>query len=148
MNPQRCLACPRSPGSPQGPRTPSRASRPRRDEDHPAEPARAYLRPPSVHKRGPPTPGRASRPRRDEDHPAEPARAYLRPPSVQADLKDPATMKRSHTILVVDDEKTIADGLRLTLESEGYGVRTAGSVREALGALVQGDSHAAIVNLM
>src|SRR5258705_10354122 len=57
-------------------------------------------------------------------------------------------MKRSHTILVVDDEKTIADGLRLTLESEGYGVRTAGSVREALGALVQGDSHAAIVDLM
>ena len=57
-------------------------------------------------------------------------------------------MKRTHTILVVDDEKTIADGLRLTLESEGYGVRTAGSVREALGALVQGDSHAAIVDLM
>ena len=57
-------------------------------------------------------------------------------------------MKRSHTILVVDDEKTIADGLRLTLESEGYGVRTAGSVREALGALVQGDPHAAIVDLM
>ncbi|HYS17873.1 MAG TPA: response regulator, partial [Candidatus Binatia bacterium] len=51
-------------------------------------------------------------------------------------------------ILVVDDEKTIADGLRLTLESEGYGVRTAGSVREALGALVQGDPHAAIVDLM
>ena len=57
-------------------------------------------------------------------------------------------MKRNHTILVVDDEKTIADGLRLTLESEGYGVRTAGSVREALGAVVQGDSHAAIVDLM
>jgi DNA-binding NtrC family response regulator len=57
-------------------------------------------------------------------------------------------MKRTHTILVVDDEKTIADGLRLTLEREGYGVRTAGSVREALGALVQGDPHAAIVDLM
>ena len=57
-------------------------------------------------------------------------------------------MKRAHTILVVDDEKTIADGLRMTLESEGYGVRTAGSVREALGALVQGDPHAAIVDLM
>src|SRR6266702_3832791 len=57
-------------------------------------------------------------------------------------------MKRNHTILVVDDEKTIADGLRLTLESEGYGVRTAGSVREALAAVVQGDSHAAIVDLM
>src|SRR2546427_7973665 len=57
-------------------------------------------------------------------------------------------MKRNTTILVVDDEKTIADGLRLTLESEGYGVRTAGSVREALGAVVQGDPHAAIVDLM
>ena len=57
-------------------------------------------------------------------------------------------MKRTHSILVVDDEKTIADGLRLTLESEGYGVRTAGSVREALGAVVQGDPHAAIVDLM
>src|SRR2546429_1399040 len=57
-------------------------------------------------------------------------------------------MKRAHTILVVDDEKTIADGLRMTLESEGYGVRTAGSVREALGALVQGDPHVAVVDLM
>src|SRR6266849_8292282 len=57
-------------------------------------------------------------------------------------------MKRNHSILVVDDEKTIADGLRLTLESEGYGVRTAGSVREALTAVLQGDSHAAIVDLM
>jgi DNA-binding NtrC family response regulator len=58
------------------------------------------------------------------------------------------TSKRSQTILVVDDEKTIADGLRLTLESEGYGVRTAGSVREAMGAMVQSELHAAIVDLM
>jgi DNA-binding NtrC family response regulator len=57
-------------------------------------------------------------------------------------------MKRSHTILVVDDEKTIADGLRLTLESEGYGVRTASSVREAMGAMIQSEPHAAIVDLM
>src|SRR3989454_12739041 len=57
-------------------------------------------------------------------------------------------MKRNHSILVVDDEKTIADGLRLTLESEGDGVRTAGSVREALTAVLQGDSHAAIVGPM
>src|SRR2546422_7093528 len=61
---------------------------------------------------------------------------------------DSAPMKRVHTVLVVDDEKTIADGLRLTLESEGYGVRTAGGVREALGALAQIDPHAAIVDLM
>ena len=64
---------------------------------------------------------------------SKPARTPLRPPSVQACLKAPATMKRVHSILVVDDEKTIADGLRLTLESEGYGVRTAGGVREEIG---------------
>jgi DNA-binding NtrC family response regulator len=51
------------------------------------------------------------------------------------------------TILVVDDEKTIADGLRLTLEREGYAVRTAASVREALTAVAQCDPHAAIVDL-
>ncbi|PYM77733.1 MAG: hypothetical protein DME03_03340 [Candidatus Rokuibacteriota bacterium] len=56
--------------------------------------------------------------------------------------------RRSHSILVVDDEKTIADGLRLTFESEGYSVRTAGSVREALGAVAQSDPHAAVVDLM
>src|SRR6266511_4875280 len=79
---------------------------------------------------------------------SEPGRLCLRPPPAQAGLADPATMKRNHSILVVDDEKTIADGLRLTLESEGYGVRTAGSVREALTAVLQGDSHAAVVDLM
>src|SRR2546422_5656395 len=79
---------------------------------------------------------------------SEPARTCLRPPPAQAGLPDPVTMKRNHTILVVDDEKTIADGLRLTLESEGYGVRTAGSVREALGTVVQSEPHAAIVDLM
>ncbi len=52
------------------------------------------------------------------------------------------------TILVVDDEKTVADGLRLTLESEGYAVRTAASVREALAAFGQSDAQAAIVDLM
>src|SRR5882672_10808052 len=57
-------------------------------------------------------------------------------------------MKRVLSILVVDDEKTIADGLRLTFESEGYSVRTAGSVREALGAVAQSDPHAAVVDLM
>src|SRR5712691_5395201 len=88
-------------------------------------------------------PGRQGRPGK-----SEPGRACLRPPAARAGLMGPATMKRNHSILVVDDEKTIADGLRLTLESEGYGVRTAGSVREALTAVLQGDSHAAIVDLM
>jgi two-component system, NtrC family, response regulator AtoC len=53
-----------------------------------------------------------------------------------------------HTILVVDDEASIADGLRLTLEAEGYSVRIAGSVRTALGSVAQADAHVAIVDLM
>jgi DNA-binding NtrC family response regulator len=52
------------------------------------------------------------------------------------------------TILVVDDEASIADGLRLTLEAEGYAVRIAGSVRAALASVAQADAHAAIVDLM
>jgi DNA-binding NtrC family response regulator len=53
-----------------------------------------------------------------------------------------------HTILVVDDEASIADGLRLTLEAEGYSVRIAGSVRTGLAAVTQADAHVAIVDLM
>jgi DNA-binding NtrC family response regulator len=53
-----------------------------------------------------------------------------------------------HTILVVDDEASIADGLRLTLEAEGYSVRIAGSVRTGLAAVTQSDAHVAIVDLM
>jgi DNA-binding NtrC family response regulator len=53
-----------------------------------------------------------------------------------------------HTVLVVDDEASIADGLRLTLEAEGYSVRLAGSVRTALAAMAQTDAHVAIVDLM
>jgi DNA-binding NtrC family response regulator len=49
---------------------------------------------------------------------------------------------------VVDDEPTIVDGLRLTLESEGYAVRIAGSVQTALAVVAQADVHAAIVDLM
>ncbi len=57
-------------------------------------------------------------------------------------------MKPGRTILVVDDEPSIVDGLRLTLEAEGYAVRIAGSVATALDAVVQGDVQAAIVDLM
>jgi DNA-binding NtrC family response regulator len=53
-----------------------------------------------------------------------------------------------HTILVVDDEASIADGLRLTLEAEGYAVRLAGSVRTAMAAVAGADAHVAIVDLM
>src|SRR5256714_6117300 len=52
------------------------------------------------------------------------------------------------TVLVVDDEASIADGLRLTLEAEGMNVRLAGSVRTALAAVAQTDVQAAIVDLM
>jgi two-component system response regulator AtoC len=53
------------------------------------------------------------------------------------------------TVLVVDDEPSIVDGLRLTLEAEGYAVRIAGSVQTALAALTQGgDVQMAIVDLM
>jgi len=52
------------------------------------------------------------------------------------------------TVLVVDDEPSIVDGLRLTLEAEGYAVRIAGSVQTALAAFAQSDVHAAIVDLM
>ncbi len=57
-------------------------------------------------------------------------------------------MKQGRTILIVDDEPTIVDGLRLTLESEGYAVRIAGSVQTALSVVAQSDLHAAIVDLM
>jgi DNA-binding NtrC family response regulator len=57
-------------------------------------------------------------------------------------------VKSSRTVLVVDDEPTIVDGLRMTLEAEGYAVRIAGSVQTALAAVAQTDAQAAIVDLM
>jgi DNA-binding NtrC family response regulator len=57
-------------------------------------------------------------------------------------------VKLGRTVLVVDDEPTIVDGLRLTLEAEGYAVRVAGSVQTALSVVTQADVQAAIVDLM
>jgi DNA-binding NtrC family response regulator len=57
-------------------------------------------------------------------------------------------VKHSGTVLVVDDEISIADGLRLTLESEGYSVKIANSVATALTVMSQTDVQAAIVDLM
>jgi DNA-binding NtrC family response regulator len=57
-------------------------------------------------------------------------------------------VKQGRTILVVDDEPTIVDGLRMTLEAEGYAVRIAGSVETALSALAQLEAQMAIVDLM
>ena len=51
-------------------------------------------------------------------------------------------------ILVVDDEPTIRDGLRLTLEAEGYAVHVAGDVRTALAIGAQTEPQAAIVDLV
>jgi len=53
----------------------------------------------------------------------------------------------SPLVLVVDDEPSIADGLRLTLEAEGYAVRLAGTVRAARAAAAREEMHAAIVDL-
>ena len=57
-------------------------------------------------------------------------------------------MKHPGTVLVVDDEPSIADALRLTLEAEGYSVRIAGSIRTALGVATETDIDAAVVDLM
>jgi DNA-binding NtrC family response regulator len=56
-------------------------------------------------------------------------------------------VKHAGTILVVDDEVSIADGLRLTLEGEGYSVRIAGGVTTALGVVSQTEVQAAIVDV-
>ena len=57
-------------------------------------------------------------------------------------------MKHAGVVLVVDDEVSIADGLRMTLEAEGYSVRIAGSVATALSVMTQTDVQAAVVDLM
>jgi len=57
-------------------------------------------------------------------------------------------VKQGRTILVVDDEPTIVDGLRMTLEAEGYAVRIAGSVQTALAVVASTDVQAAVVDLM
>ncbi len=51
-------------------------------------------------------------------------------------------------ILVVDDEPTMADGLRLVLEAEGHSVVTAGSAAQAVEAANGHGFHLAIVDLV
>jgi DNA-binding NtrC family response regulator len=51
-------------------------------------------------------------------------------------------------ILVVDDEPTIADGLRMILESDGHEVRLASTVAGALGETAGQSFHLAIVDLV
>jgi len=57
-------------------------------------------------------------------------------------------VRHNGTVLVVDDEPSIVDGLRLTLEAEGYAVRIAGSVQTALSVVTQSEVQAAICDLM
>jgi DNA-binding NtrC family response regulator len=57
-------------------------------------------------------------------------------------------MKRGYTILVVDDEPSITDGLRLTLEAEGYNVQLADSLLGAQAVAARTDLHAAVIDLM
>jgi len=58
-----------------------------------------------------------------------------------------AENKGRKRVLFVDDEPSIADGLRMTLEGEGYSVRIAGSIKTALAAVSQSEVHGAIVDL-
>jgi DNA-binding NtrC family response regulator len=55
---------------------------------------------------------------------------------------------RSARVLVVDDEPTIADGLRMVLGAEGYTVRLAGSVAAALAAATEQEFHLAVVDMV
>ncbi|MGH7267167.1 MAG: sigma-54-dependent transcriptional regulator, partial [Candidatus Rokuibacteriota bacterium] len=50
-------------------------------------------------------------------------------------------------ILVIDDEESIADSFRVTLQEEGYGVRTAGSANRALAEIERGEWDLAFVDL-
>ena len=48
-----------------------------------------------------------------------------------------------HTVLVVDDEASIADGLRLTLEAEGYSRAHRRLGADRAGAVAQAEAHVA-----
>jgi CheY-like chemotaxis protein len=50
----------------------------------------------------------------------------------------PSPCAEGRSILVVEDDADIRDAIRIVLEDEGYGVRTAGNGREALEALTRG----------
>lgn len=50
-------------------------------------------------------------------------------------------------ILVIDDEESIADSFRATLQEEGYVVRTAGSANRALAEIERADYDLAFVDL-
>jgi DNA-binding NtrC family response regulator len=51
-------------------------------------------------------------------------------------------------VLVVDDEPTIADGLRMVLQAEGYQVRVAGTVAAALAEEAEHDFELAVLDMV
>ena len=53
-----------------------------------------------------------------------------------------------YKILVCDDEKDIVSALKIYLESEGYGVYTAGNGREALELMDGGEFHLVLLDIM
>ncbi len=55
---------------------------------------------------------------------------------------------RHARILVVDDEPTMADGLRIVLSAEGYNVRVAGTLAAALTEQAEHDFDLAVVDLV
>ena len=52
-----------------------------------------------------------------------------------------------HSVLIVEDEKHLADGLRYNLNAEGYEVDTAGTAEEALALLVNGRTRYDVIVL-
>ncbi|WP_313804672.1 response regulator transcription factor [Cytobacillus sp.] len=57
-------------------------------------------------------------------------------------------MKEVHTILVVDDDKSIVELLRDFLEHEGFDVKTAYDTSQALAVLKQSTIHCIILDIM
>ena len=55
--------------------------------------------------------------------------------------------KEKKTILVVDDDKTILESLRIILQSEGYRVDTAETGREAIEKIRNQSYHLALLNI-
>ncbi|MFT5517351.1 MAG: DNA-binding response OmpR family regulator, partial [Rhodothermales bacterium] len=54
----------------------------------------------------------------------------------------------SHTILVVEDDPSIRQGLELTLLKEGYDVRTFGSIEDLEEAGTLDEAHLLVLDLM
>ena len=52
------------------------------------------------------------------------------------------------TVLVVDDDKEIRDGIEIYLKNEGYQVLKAGDGLEALGVLEESEVHLIILDIM